>query len=110
MTTTLYAYQGKNFEESAVFLNDLGAPLDVTGHTSYLKVAKSYGSDPANTLTINGVIVTPASNGVFYYTATKENILTLSSGTHVYTRYLLNSSNAVVNIVSGEFVIIPSVL
>lgn len=107
--TTLYAYQGKNFTENAVFLNDSGTPINVAGHTSYLKIAKYYGASE-DTLTVNGTIVAPSTSGVFSYSATKENILTLQYGKHVYTRYLVDSLGNVVNVSSGDFVIIPSVL
>ena len=110
MTTTLYAYQGKDFEENALFLDEYGAVKNIEGHSSYIKVAKHYGADPENKLTIPGQILPPASNGIFYYTLPKETILTLEYGSNVYTRYLINAFGEVVNVVSGEFIIIPSVL
>jgi hypothetical protein len=110
MTTTLYAYQGKDFEENALFLDEYGSVKDVAGHTSFLKIAKHYTAEAANKITINGVIFPPSTNGIFYYTASKETILSLDYGSHVYTRYLVDPTGDVVNVVSGEFIIIPSVL
>jgi hypothetical protein len=108
--TTLYAYQGKDFEENAVFLNNNGTAFNVTNHTSYLKVAKYYNADPTETITINGTIVPPATNGTFNYVLLKNSLLNLKSGNHVYTRYLLDSTGKVVTVDSGDFVVIPAVL
>lgn len=110
MTTTLYAYQGKEFVENAIFLDYTGNPINVAGYTSYIKVAKYYDAAASDTITINGVIVPPASGGIFQYTASKETILTLKYGNHVYTRYLVDAFGKVTNVVSGEFTIVPSVL
>ena len=110
MNPTLYAYQGKDFEENAIFIEETGNPKNVSGHTSFLKIAKNYDSDAANKITVNGTIVSPSSSGIFYYNATKESLLPLGYGKFVYTRYLVDSLGEVVNVVSGDFVIIPSVL
>lgn len=110
MSATLYAYQGKEFVETAVFLDFTGNPINVTGYTSYLKVAKYFDAASDDTITITGVIVPPASSGIFQYTATKETILLLKYGKNVYTRYLVNQAGTVVNVVSGDFTVMPSVL
>lgn len=110
MGVTLYAYQGKDFTESAIFLNAQGLPINVLNHTSYIKVAKYYEAPQASVITINGAAVTPTTLGIFEYAASKETILLLKHGSNVYTRYLLDEQNEVINVVSGEFIVIPSVL
>lgn len=107
--TTLYAYQGKDFSENAIYLDSSGNPMNVIGHTSYIKIAKYYDSTE-DTLTVNGTIVSPSTSGIFFYTSPKANISAMKHGNHVYTRYLVDSSNNVISVVSGDFVVVPAVL
>lgn len=108
--TTLYAYQGKDFEENATFLNSNGSVFDVTNCNSYIKVAKYYeNSNANNTVTINGTIIS-ANNGIIRYTLPKDSLLTIKPGKNVYTRYLVANTGVVLSVNSGEFMMVPSVL
>ena len=106
--TTLYAYKGKDFTENAIYLNANGTPMNVTGLTSQIKIAKYFNSTEDN-LTISGAIVSPATSGTFLYTTTKELLSALNYGTHVYSRYLYDSLGKTMSVVNGNFIIIPTV-
>lgn len=106
--TTIYAIAKENFEERALFQNPNGTTMDLTGaYTSVMKVAKYYDSTPI--VTISGAIESPATGGIVKYTATPMQMSALGFGTHVYTRYLYDPTGKTVSVVSGNFVIIPSV-
>jgi uncharacterized membrane protein len=106
--TTLYATRTESFEERALFENADGTPKDLTGtFTSFIRVAKYYNTTPI--VTISGTIDTPATLGTIKYTATALQMSALDYGSHVYTRYLYDVTGTAVSVVSGSFVIIPSV-
>lgn len=105
--STIYAYDNSDFEEIVLYKNAQGAVMNLTGHTSVIKASKYYGS--AVTLTINGTIQSPATNGIIKYNATALQLAVLEYGTNVYTRYLYDSLGKTVSVVNGSFVIIPTV-
>lgn len=105
---TIYANTKEDFEERALFQNSNGTAMDLTGgYTSTMKVAKYYNSTPI--VTITGVPETPETTGIVKYTATALQMSALSYGTHVYTRYLYDPTGKTVSVVTGSFVILPTV-
>lgn len=104
---TLYLHVGEPFEERVMYKDDDDLPLNVTGHTSQIKIAKYFGD--TSPVVVAGTIEAPATNGIFKYTANASAFAGLKFGTHVYTRYLYNSSGAVVSIVNGQLSLIPTV-
>lgn len=104
---TLYLHVGEPFSERVMYKDDDDLPLNVTGHTSQIKIAKYFGD--TTPIVVNGTILAPATNGIFNYAANASEFANLKFGTHVYTRYLYNSSNAVVSIVNGQLSLIPTV-
>jgi hypothetical protein len=105
--STIYAYDNSNFEEIVLYKNAQGVAMNLTGHTSIIKVTKYYGSSVV--VTINGTIQAPSTNGIFKYNATAIQIAALDYGTNVYTRYLYDSLGNTVSVVNGSFVLIPTV-
>lgn len=107
MNITIYTPAGKDFEERVLFENDDGTVKNLTGYTSNIKVAKYFNSTPV--VTITGVIESPPTSGIVKYSATKESLAILGFGTFVYSRYLYNNTGEVDSVVTGNFVILPSV-
>ena len=109
MSATIYTQLGKDFLERALFENEAGAPMDLTGgYTTEIKVAKFYGQTA--TVTIPGVIEIPETNGIAKYELDAVSMEVLGFGTFVYTRYLYDSLGNTSAVVSGSFVVVPSVL
>lgn len=104
---TLYLHISEPFEERVMYKDDDNLPLNVTGHTSQIKIAKYFGD--TSPIVVAGTIETPATNGIFKYSAAASAFTNLKFGTHVYTRYLYNSTGAVVSIVNGQLSLIPTV-
>lgn len=105
---TIYANTKEDFEERALFQDFNGVTMDLTGtYTANMKVAKYYNSTPI--VTITGAVETPATSGIVKYTATASQMSVLGYGTHVYTRYLYDSTGKAISVVSGSFVIVPTV-
>lgn len=108
MSTTIYTASGIDFQERVLYENDDGTIKDLTGYTSDIKVAKYFNSTPI--ITITGVVEIPATNGIVKYSAPKESLSVLGFGSYFYSRYLYDSEGEVKSVVSGNFVIIPSVI
>lgn len=106
--STIYAYDNSDFEEIVLYKNAQNVVLNLVGHTSVIKVSKYYGS--AVTVTINGTIQAPSTNGIFKYNATASQLATLEYGTNVYTRYLYDSLGKTVSVINGSFILIPTVV
>jgi hypothetical protein len=110
---TIYAFIGKDFEERVLYQNNNCTTKDLTGYTSHIKVAKYYESTPI--VTITGAVETPATAGIVKYTAESDDIKELGYGTFVYSRYLLEPpvgdppTQKVHSVISGTFVVIPSI-
>lgn len=104
---TLYLHVGEPFDERVMYKDDDNVTLNVTNHTSQIKIAKYFGDTAP--IVVAGTIETPATNGIFRYTAAASVFAGLKFGTHVYTRYLYNSTGAVVSIVNGQISLIPTV-
>ena len=108
MSTTIFAALGKDFEETVVFMNNNCTIKNLTGFTSNIKVSKFYNSSPV--ITITGIVQSPATSGAVKYTAPKELLSVLGYGSFFYTRYLYDDKGKVDSLVSGNFIITPSIL
>lgn len=106
--STIYAYDNSDFALTVIHTNSLGTAINITGHTSVIKVTKFYGSSVV--VSIPGVIQTPASSGTMKYSATALQLSVLEYGTNVYTRYLYDSLGNTVSVVNGSFILIPTVV
>lgn len=107
MSNTIYAVTTDEFFERVQYTNADGTVKDLTGHTSRIKVTKYYGSSLA--ITIQGVVEAPAVNGIVKYEAPSAIWAATEYGAHVYSRYLYDATNKVVDVVNGELILIPAV-
>lgn len=107
MSNTLYHTLGESFFERSLYENSDCTVKNVSGHTSYIKVAKYYES--AAILTIPGALETNGTDGIFKYELAATNFASIQHGTYVYSRYLLDATPKIVSVVSGTLVLIPSV-
>lgn len=107
MSTTIYAVNKDEFFERVLYENPDGSVKDLTGHSSLIRVTKYYGS--SNTISINGTVETPATNGIVKYEAPFTIWNNVTAGAYVYSRYLYDNTGKVVDVVSGDLILIPAV-
>ena len=107
MSETLYTVNKEDFFERKAYLNEDGTPKDLTGYTSLIRITKYYGS--TNIIVIGGVVEIPTTNGFVKYEAPHTVWNNVTPGAYVYSRYLYDSTNKVVDIVSGDLILIPAV-
>ncbi len=107
MSNTIYAVTTDEFFERIQYKNADGTVKDLTGHTSLTKITKYYGSNLA--ISIQGVVETPATDGIVKYEAAASIWSATEYGAHVYSRYLYDATNKVVDVVNGDLILIPAV-
>lgn len=107
MSNTIYAINKDEFFERVLYENPDGSVKDITGHTSNIKVTKYFGS--TQVITITGVIEAPATNGIVRYEAPIATWNNVIPGAYVYSRYLYDGTGKVVDVVTGDLILIPAV-
>ena len=107
MSNTIYTINKDEFFEQVLYKNLDGSVKDLTGHTSLIRVTKYYGS--ANTISINGTIELPATSGIVRYNAPFTIWNNVDAGAYVYSRHLYDNLDKVVDVVSGDLILIPAV-
>lgn len=105
--STLYASKAEYFTDTTQYLSDTGTPINVTGHTTYIKIAKFY--DLPSLVTIPGSVINGVQ-GQVRYECQPTAFAGLNVGTYFYTRYLVDATNTVVSVDNGSFVLTPAVI
>jgi hypothetical protein len=104
--STLYAFANNEFKDVVVFKDDADDPLDITGHTCEIRVAKYYNSETF--MEDTATIVGSPLNGTFEFVVPAVD-MTVPSGANVYTRILKDALGKPVSIQNGAFIVMPTV-
>lgn len=107
MSNTIYAINKDEFFERVLYENPDGSVKDITGHTSLIRITKYFGSSAV--IIINGAIEAPATNGIMKYEAPISTWTNITPGAYVYSRYLYDADDKVVDVVTGDLILIPAV-
>jgi hypothetical protein len=86
---------------------------DLTNHSVYAKMKKSYNSDSADSLDFTAIIAVPETSGIINLTLTNAQTDTLKSGRYLYDaeiHYLDSDSQLIVErVIEGRITVTPSI-
>lgn len=98
--------QGANLNQSLTWRNPDGTPINLTGYTAEMRVARNKGGTLVlNPTTENGQIEITALSGLILINVDAADTLDVESGIYVYEVDLTSSNGTVTRLLEGQFVV-----
>jgi len=103
----LSLYQGDDFSQEILYLEQDSTPVNLTNYSARMQVRQDYGITPIISVTTetDGGITKDNANGIFIITITNELTSTLIAGSYIYDFEVTDGDDKVTTILKGNFLI-----